>query len=179
MGLPKQQWQINSALADAAKFRAEAQEIRTYGLQSSEVRKYTDTMGWVTDRSMAVTTQSESTITPLRPTKALEAHNPAGDAFQCLELITSRDYEAKGASSNKGAVFRNKCTFPVEAIWCVGEESCAAKGYDNLGTMPASRDKGISYDAQKVTQMKVRWRACRSGFAYRPDLKGTLFYACK
>lgn len=115
---------------------------------------------------------------PLRPTAKLEAHNPANEASLCLELITKSQYKARAASSIMGAVFRNRCDFPVETRWCIGEDRCAS-GYDNLATMPASKDNGISYDEPPGRVTKTRWAGCRLGFAYRPDFKGTLHYACK
>lgn len=117
-------------------------------------------------------------VPPLRPTAALETHNPANEASQCLELITKRDYKARGVSSNMGAVFRNSCAYPIETRWCIGADRCA-RGYDNLATMPASNDRGISYDAPAGTKIETRWAGCRLGFAYRADFAGTLHYACK
>lgn len=123
---------------------------------------------------------SGTAVPPLRATAVLEAHNPAADASQCLELITKRDFDAKGVRSNMGAVFRNKCNYPVETRWCIGEGRCSKLGYDNLATMPASGDRGISYDeGPKGVKTLTHWAACRTGFAHRPDFAGSLHYACK
>ncbi|MES2001101.1 MAG: hypothetical protein V4444_02160 [Pseudomonadota bacterium] len=118
-----------------------------------------------------------SSVPPLRATATLEAHNPANEASDCLDLITKSNYERMGVSSTQGAVFRNRCPFPVEARWCIG--SRCANGYDNLATMPAKDDRGISYDAQPGVTIQTKWAGCRQGFAYRPDFAGTLQYACK
>lgn len=107
----------------------------------------------------------------------LEAHNPANEASDCLTPIFNQDFEAYGVSSVMPAVFRNRCTFPVTATWCVGSGDCST--FDNLGTMKASQDNGISYVAPNDQNIRIRWAGCRLGFAYRPDLKGTLQYACK
>lgn len=120
-----------------------------------------------------------TTVPPLRPTATLEDHNPANEASHCLDLIINRDFEARGVSSVMGAVFRNSCPFPVETRWCIGANRCAT-GYDNLATMPASNDRGISYDEPAPgTTIETRWAGCRLGFVYRPDFAGTLHYACK
>lgn len=118
-----------------------------------------------------------SSVPPLRATATLEAHNPANEASDCLDLITKNNYERMGVSSTQGAAFRNRCPFPVEARWCIG--SRCATGYDNLATMPAKNDRGISYDAQPDVIIQTKWAGCRQGFAYRPDFAGTLNYACK
>lgn len=120
-----------------------------------------------------------TTVPPLRPTATLEDHNPANEASHCLDLIVNRDFEARGVSSVMGAVFRNSCPFPVETRWCIGANRCAT-GYDNFATMPASNDRGISYDEPAPgTTTETRWAGCRLGFVYRPDFAGTLDYACK
>lgn len=118
------------------------------------------------------------TSPPLRLTKVLEANNPANEASQCLEPIANRDFKRRGVISNSGAVFRNKCAFPVETQWCIGGAACA-QGYDNLATMPAKGDRGFSFDTKADTITTIHWAACRLGFGYRPDLKGTLQYVCK
>ena len=120
-----------------------------------------------------------SNVPPLRPTVVSEAHNPANEASNCLEPIDASNYKARGVSSTMGAVFRNRCAYPVEAHWCIGADRCA-KGYDNLATMPASADRAISYDPPSDgSKAMIRWGACRLGFAARPDLAGTLKYSCK
>lgn len=116
-------------------------------------------------------------VPPLRPTVTFEDHNAANEASRCLELITKSDFERRGVSSTMGAVFRNRCAYPVETRWCIGA-SCA-RGYDNLATMPASKDRGISYDAPVGVKTETRWAGCRLGFVHRPDFAGTLDYACK
>lgn len=127
-----------------------------------------------------------SIVPPLRPTAALEAHNPANEASQCLDLIIKRDFEARGVSTIMGAVFRNSCPYPIETRWCIGGR--CATGYDNLATVPnddiaterKESDFGISYDQPAPgTTTETRWAGCRNGFAYRPDFAGTLHYACK
>lgn len=116
---------------------------------------------------------------PLRPTKVLEAHNPAHEASQCLELITKKDFKRRGIKSVMGAVFLNRCSYPIETRWCIGTDRCARLGYDNLATMPASNYRSISYDAPVGVKTETRWAGCRLGFAHRPDFAGTLNYACK
>lgn len=116
--------------------------------------------------------------TALRPTKALEAHNPANDATKCLEPIAFRDFKRRHVSGIMGASFRNSCPFPVEAQWCIGEGACS-RGYGNIATMPAKGDRGFSFDVKANTIATVHWAACRKGFGYRPDFRGTLQYVCK
>lgn len=116
--------------------------------------------------------------TALRPTNVLEAHNPANDASKCLEPIASRDFKRRRVISAMGAVFRNVCSYPVETQWCIGERDCA-RGYSNLATMPAKGDRSFSFDGKANTITTVHWAACRKGFGYRPDFKGTLHYVCK
>lgn len=119
-------------------------------------------------------------LAPLHPAKSLKAHNPANEASQCLELITKRDYKRRHVTSSvTGAAFRNSCSYPVETRWCIGADRCARLGYDNLATMPASKDRAISYDAPVGVKTETRWAGCRLGFEHRPDLRGTLHYACK
>jgi hypothetical protein len=121
---------------------------------------------------------SSAAAPQLRPTAKLEAHNPANEASGCLEPIDSTRYKAKGVSSTMGAVFRNICAYPVEARWCLGDR--CAHGYDNLATIPASGDRGISYDPPADgSRMRIRWVGCRMGFVHRADFEGTLQYACK
>lgn len=119
-----------------------------------------------------------TTVPPLQPTATLEAHNPANESSQCLDIIFNHEFEARGVSSNMQAVFRNSCPFPVDAKWCVGADRCTT-GYDSIGTMRASGDQPISYVAPAGVTPLVRWAGCRMGFAYRPDFAGTLHYACK
>ena len=116
-------------------------------------------------------------IPPLRPTAVLEAHNPANDASQCLTLITKANFKRQRVSSTMGAVFRNSCAYPVETLWCIGAR--CTTGYDNVATMPANGDRGISYDTPPGVKTDTRWAGCRLGFAHRADFKGTLHYACK
>lgn len=121
----------------------------------------------------------EAQLSPLGPTVALEAHNPANEASDCLEPIDASAYDGRGVKSITGAVFRNTCAYPVETRWCVGADRCA-KGYDNLATMPAKADRSISYDPPRDgTKATIHWAGCRMGFANRPDFAGTLQYACK
>lgn len=127
----------------------------------------------------AVAARNKTAIPPLRPTAALEAHNPANEASQCLELITKKDFERRGIKSAMGAVFNNRCAYPVETRWCIGADRCTRLGYDNLATMPASDYRSISYDAPVGVKNETRWAACRQGFAHRPDFVRTLHYACK
>lgn len=117
-------------------------------------------------------------VPPLRPTVVQEAHNPANDASQCLEPIAKHDFDRRGVRSIMGAVFRNACAYPVETQWCIGEDACS-RGYGNVATLIAKHDSGFSFDPKADTITTVHWAACRHGFGYRPDLKGTLHYVCK
>lgn len=128
--------------------------------------------------SAATANAAGSAVPPLRPTKVLEAHNPANEASKCLEPIAKRDFKRRGVRSIMGAAFRNACAYPVEAQWCIGEGACS-RGYGNLATVPAKRDFGFSFDGKADTITTVHWAACRKGFGYRPDFKGTLHHVCK
>lgn len=125
----------------------------------------------------AVAAQNKAAIPPLRPTAVLEAHNPANEASQCLTLITKADFKRQRVSTTMGAVFRNSCAYPVEALWCIGAR--CSTGYDNVATMPAKGDRGISYETPAGVKTDTRWAGCRLGFAHRSDFAGTLHYACK
>ena len=115
--------------------------------------------------------------TPLRPTVMQEAHNPAGEASDCLEAIFHPDFVARGIKSNMEAVIRNKCARPVSVTWCV--KGCDCKpGYANLGTVPAGGYHPVSFVYKGPT--RIEFAGCYNGFTRdQGELGRKLLHACK
>ncbi len=126
----------------------------------------------------AVAARSKTAIPPLRPTAVLEAHNPAGEATDCVRVIYKSDFKAEHVSSIMKAAFRNTCSRPVEVIWCTQTGDCKP-GYTNLGTLLARKDRGFSYEPS-VRGSKVAYAACYNGFVpHQGELSKKLNHACK
>jgi len=104
------------------------------------------------------------------------AHNPANEASSCIAAIDANSFAAQGVSSSMGAVFRNRCPYPVEVTWCVNGSDCNP-GYSNLATVPASSDRGISYDASQPGS--INFAACHDGFTRaQSELSRSMQHAC-
>lgn len=117
-------------------------------------------------------------VPPLRPTVAQEAHNPAGEASDCVRVIYSDDFEVEHVSTTQKAAFRNRCSRPVEISWCTATDDCRP-GYTNLATVPAKNDRGFSYEPS-VAGSKVAYAACYNGFVqHQGELSKKLLHACK
>ncbi|MEO7814047.1 MAG: hypothetical protein ABIR87_01230 [Sphingomicrobium sp.] len=120
----------------------------------------------------------KTAIRPLRPTVAQEAHNPAGEATDCVRVIYKGDFDAQHVSTTQKAVFRNTCPRPVEVTWCTLNGDCKP-GYTNLATVPARKDRGFSYEPS-VRGSKVAYAACYNGFiSHQGELSKKLNHACK
>ena len=119
-----------------------------------------------------------TTVPPLRPTGTQEDHNPAGEAADCIRVIYTEDFEVEHVSSTQKAAFRNRCSKPVEVVWCTLTSDCRP-GYSNLATVPARKDRGFSYEPS-VAGSKVAYAACYNGFVqHQGDLSKKLLHACK
>lgn len=106
------------------------------------------------------------------------AHNPANDAHSCIVAIDKSGFAANGVRSVMGAVFRNKCAYPVDLVWCVSPGTDCNPGYSNLGTVAANSDRSISYDSSRPG--RINWAACRLGFTRNQgELSRRLQHACK
>ena len=114
----------------------------------------------------------------LRPTVSQEAHNPAGEASDCVRVIYSDDFEVEHVSTTQKAVFRNRCSRPIEVSWCTITSDCRP-GYTNLATVPAKKDRGFSYEPS-VAGSRVAFSACYNGFVqHQGELSKKLLHACK
>lgn len=117
-------------------------------------------------------------VPPLRPTKIVEAHNPAGEAGDCVTVIYQDSFEAQRVSSTQKAVFRNSCPRPIEVTWCTISSDCRP-GYSNIFTVLARSDRGFSYEPA-TPGSGVNYAACYNGFvAHQGELSKTLLHACK
>ncbi len=128
--------------------------------------------------AQAVQAGNGTAVPPLRPTITQEAHNPAGEATDCVRVIGKGDFEAEHVSTTQKAVFRNTCSHPVEVTWCTKTSDCKP-GYTNLFTVPAKKDRGFSYEPS-VRGSKVEYAACYNGFVpHQGELSKKLTHACK
>jgi hypothetical protein len=132
-----------------------------------------------TTNGAAADGESEQTaVPPLRPTLVQEAHNPAGEASDCVRVIYEEDFEVEHVSTTQKAVFRNRCSRPIEVSWCTLTDDCRP-GYTNLATVPAKKDRGFSYEPS-VAGSKVAYAACYNGFVqHQSELSKKLLHACK
>ena len=99
-----------------------------------------------------------SSVPPLPPTTALESHNPANEASQCLEVIFHDDFEARDVRSSM-----RWCSATVAAI---GSKRCGASGraaraLDNVGAVEANADRPISYSTLGGKAPLIRGVGCR------------------
>lgn len=117
-------------------------------------------------------------VPSLRPTITQEAHNPAGEASDCVQVIYSDDFEVEHVSTTQKAAFRNRCSRPVEVSWCTVSDDCRP-GYTNLATVPARKDRGFSFEPS-VAGSKVAYAACYNGFVrHQGELSKKLLHACR
>lgn len=115
---------------------------------------------------------------PLRQTVIEDAHNPGGEASDCVRVIYAADFEVEHVSTTQKAAFRNRCSRPIEVTWCTMTDDCRP-GYTNLATVPAKRDRGFSYEPS-VHGSKVAFSACYNGFVrHQGELSKKLLHACK
>jgi hypothetical protein len=117
-------------------------------------------------------------VPALRPTITQQAHNPAGEATECLDVIYANQFDVEHVSSTQKAVFRNRCSRPVEVTWCTVGDDCRP-GYSNLFTVPARNDRGFSYEPS-IRGSRVEFAGCYNGFVpHQGELSRKLLHACK
>ncbi len=130
------------------------------------------------NRATDLAANKGTAVPPLRPTITQAAHNPAGEATDCVRVIYADDFDVEHVSTTQKAVFRNTCPHPVEVTWCTLTGDCRP-GYTNLFTVPARKDRGFSYEPS-VRGSKVAYAACFNGFVpHQGELSKKLNHACK
>lgn len=116
-------------------------------------------------------------VPPLRPAVVQEAHNPAGEATDCLEAVFHPDFKARGIKSAMEAAIVNKCARPVIVTWCIEGWDCKP-GYSNLGTVPAKNYRSVSFVYKGPTRLKLA--GCYNGFTPgQGELSKKLLHSCK
>jgi hypothetical protein len=86
-----------------------------------------------------------------------------GDATQCVELIWMKDYDARSIRSITTKVFFNRCSFPVEVVYCYDGYDCKP-GYSNAtSSIAPGQHYGL---AGGGSSGRIFYGACRAGEGY-------------